>query len=266
MFYDRLKIACKNANTSVTATLKAIGIGTANGTYWKNGSIPSSDVIVKLAEFLNVSTDYLLLGKEHIPVSQFSEEQELIDNYNSVDIVAKAMIRERARTLAELAAERAAEQSKKATKSVPSSADERPTPQKPLPFPTAPEQEEEKFYVDICSLPASAGTGVYLDDRSTEPLQIVHTNIAERANYAVRVSGDSMEPRFFDGDIVLVETCPSVEEGEIGIFVVDGEGFIKKYGGDRLISLNPKYKDMLLKKYESSFCRGRVLGIAEVVE
>ncbi|MBP0982711.1 MAG: S24 family peptidase [Oscillospiraceae bacterium] len=173
----------------------------------------------------------------------------------------------KAETLAEIAAERAAEQAKKEEETAQSSADPRPDPQKPLPFPTEPEQdEEEKFYVDICSLPASAGTGVYLDDSSTEPLQIVHTDIAERANYAVRVSGDSMMPEYNDGDIVLVETCRSVEVGEIGIFVVDGEGYIKKYGGDRLISLNSKYKDMLLKRYEAVYCRGRVLGIAEVVD
>lgn len=64
MFYEQLKKACKMRKTSVTAVLKQIGIGTANGTYWKNGSVPSSDIVVKLAELLNVSTDYLLLGKE----------------------------------------------------------------------------------------------------------------------------------------------------------------------------------------------------------
>ena len=35
MFYDQLKQACKDNNTSITAVLKKIGIGTANGTYWK---------------------------------------------------------------------------------------------------------------------------------------------------------------------------------------------------------------------------------------
>ncbi|MGN0682154.1 MAG: helix-turn-helix transcriptional regulator [Oscillospiraceae bacterium] len=124
----------------------------------------------------------------------------------------------------------------------------------------------ERFYVDIYSLPASAGTGVYLDDSRTEPLQIVHTDIAERANYAVRVSGDSMIPDYNDSDIVLVETCPSVEIGEIGIFLVDGEGYIKKYGGDKLISLNPKYPDISLRNVEYAYCRGRVLGIADPIK
>ena len=106
---------------------------------------------------------------------------------------------------------------------------------------------------------------MYLDDSHAEPLKIKHTTIAERANYAVRVSGDSMTPEYNDGDIVLVETCPEVIIGEIGIFVVDGEGYIKQFGGDKLISLNPKYSDISLRNCESSSCRGRVLGIAELV-
>ncbi|MDE5765459.1 MAG: helix-turn-helix domain-containing protein [Ruminococcus sp.] len=66
MFYEQLRKACKSNHTSITAVLKKIGLGTANGTYWKNGSAPSSDTVVQLAELLNVSTDYLLLGKEDL--------------------------------------------------------------------------------------------------------------------------------------------------------------------------------------------------------
>lgn len=65
MFYEQLKKACKEKNTTITAVLKKIGVGTANGTYWKNGSVPSSDIVIQLSEFLNVSTDYLLTGKDN---------------------------------------------------------------------------------------------------------------------------------------------------------------------------------------------------------
>lgn len=225
------------------------------------------DDLIKISEKFQLSLDFLIKGENIQGNMLTATEKSLLEVFNQLSSDDQIRISERAETLAELAAERAAEQAKKAEETSPSSADARPAPQNPLPFPTEPEQdEEEKFYVDICSLPTSAGTGVYLDDSSTEPLQIVHTDIAERANYAVRVSGDSMIPKYCSGDIVLVETCPSVEVGEIGIFVVDGEGFIKKYGGDRLISLNPKYDDILLHEYDSVYCRGRVLGVAEVVD
>lgn len=258
MFYDRLKIACEKANTSVTATLKAIGIGTANGTYWKNGSIPSSDVIVKLAEFLDVSTDYLLLGKEHIRAEHFSEEQELINDYNSVDIVAKAMIRERARTLAELAAEQKENKYKKRLEATGSYSNNASVE---LPLGNIDDTIEINYY----DMPSSAGTGSFLDHTQYERTQIKRTPEAERADFAIPIVGDSMEPDFHSGDVVLVKSCPYVHKGEIGIFVLDGEAYIKQYDGDRLVSLNKKYPPLNLSNFETAVCLGRVLGIAEPV-
>lgn len=255
MFYDRLKIACKNAHTTVTATLKAIGVGTANGTYWKNGSAPSSDVVVKLAEFLNVSTDFLLLGKNETAMASSPDIIELISAYNSVDTIGKAIIRERALTLAELAAERAAEQAKKSAKSVEPTADELP------PEPTA-------HSIDYYDYPASAGTGLFLDEATAEKIDVVATPEAFRADFAIPIKGDSMEPDFSSGDIVLVESCPCVSRGEIGIFVLNGEAFIKEFGGNCLISHNTDkdYPPIMLKEYESAVCMGRVLGKAEIIK
>lgn len=266
MFYDNLKAVCDRKGIKITPLVAECGGAKGSISNWRKGAAPNSDIVLKLAVRLNVSTDYLLTG--YNSSVQLSEEQnKILSVFNSLSPIDKGRVVERAETLAELAAERAAAQAKKAKANDQSSVDPRPVHQKMLPFPVVPEQYgKDNCYIDICSFPASAGTGVYLEDSSTEPLQIVHTDIADRANYAIRVSGDSMIPEYSDGDIVLVETCRSVEVGEIGIFIVDGEGYIKKYGGDRLISLNPKYKDMLLKRYEAVYCRGRVLGIADVVE
>ena len=69
-----------------------------------------------------------------------------------------------------------------------------------------------------------------------------------------------MEPKFRDGDILLVEDCDGVQVGELGIFVLDGSGYFKKFGGDRLISLNPEYAPILLKDFSDIHCTGRVVG------
>lgn len=105
-----------------------------------------------------------------------------------------------------------------------------------------------------------------LDEGFTEPMQIKPTSIAERANYAVRVSGNSMEPEYYNGDIVLVKTCPDVDIGEIGIFIVNDQGYIKQRGKDKLISLNPKSPDVDIHEGDVVYCRGRVLGKAEPIE
>lgn len=68
-----------------------------------------------------------------------------------------------------------------------------------------------------------------------------------------------MEPEFSDGDKVYVVQQPSVDVGEIGIFIINDEAFIKKLGKGQLISLNPEYKPISFKKDDSKQFR-RFLG------
>ena len=106
----------------------------------------------------------------------------------------------------------------------------------------------------------SAGGGVHLESNEATEISVVETEKTRRADFALRVSGDSMEPRFHDGDILLVENNPEIAVGELGIFICDGEGYFKKFGGDRLISLNDKYAPIPLDSFGSFTCRGTVIG------
>ncbi len=105
----------------------------------------------------------------------------------------------------------------------------------------------------------SAGFGNPLDEPPEEEIEIPDTPENRRGDYVVRVSGNSMTPAFRDGDLVLVEKNARVEEGEIGIFVLNGESFIKKQGVDELISLNPDYPPKPYGQGDSIQCCGRVL-------
>ena len=69
MFFEQLSRACELRDTSVTAVAAKLGISKSNVTNWKNGTMPNSDVVVRLSELLDVSTDYLLLGKEETAIS-----------------------------------------------------------------------------------------------------------------------------------------------------------------------------------------------------
>ena len=84
--------------------------------------------------------------------------------------------------------------------------------------------------------------------------------VTDEADFAVKVYGDSMLPKYASGDILLVKSAESVDTGEYGIFSVDGESFVKKFGGDRLISLNPAYADISLSEFSRIVCFGKVLG------
>lgn len=112
--------------------------------------------------------------------------------------------------------------------------------------------------IALYDVPVSAGCGSFLDTPSSSVIKLDVGELADRADYAVKVSGDSMEPKYHDGDIVIVESCGQVPVGAIGIFLVGGESYIKKYAGDRLHSVNPAYKDIQLTG--DSICLGRVLA------
>ena len=113
---------------------------------------------------------------------------------------------------------------------------------------------------------ASSGTGNWLDEEYNVRVKVKDTPEARRANIVIRVSGDSMEPRFSDGDNVLVRIQPDIEVGDIGLFIVDNEGYIKRKGKNELISLNPQYDNIQIGEFTEYQCFGKVLGKAEIVE
>ena len=115
--------------------------------------------------------------------------------------------------------------------------------------------------LDWYTLPASAGTGNILDSDLAEELFVPESAVAEQADFVISVGGDSMEPTYHDGDKVFVEKCDSVDIGEIGIFVVNGDVYIKELGNQGLISHNEKYKPIRIGENDSVYCCGRVIGV-----
>ena len=105
--------------------------------------------------------------------------------------------------------------------------------------------------------PASAGTGMQLDYATMKTMQIRGDDPPKYADYVLRISGDSMEPKFSDGDFIFVQKTDVIEYGDIGIFFFDGNSYIKKYTADGLESLNPDYS--LIPANEDVKCLGKVL-------
>jgi phage repressor protein C with HTH and peptisase S24 domain len=102
---------------------------------------------------------------------------------------------------------------------------------------------------------AAAGTGFYFDDIPTDTIEAPYL---ENADFIIGVSGDSMEPTFSDGDLVYVEKRQVIDTGDIGIFIVNGQCYIKEAGENGLISHNQKYA--LIPGSEQINCVGKVLG------
>ncbi len=106
---------------------------------------------------------------------------------------------------------------------------------------------------------ASAGTGqIIFDMPPTKRIEIPNTPEYRKVDYAIGVNGTSMQPLYDDGDMLLVEMTEDIEIGDIGIFRINGESFVKKLGESELISLNPAAKNIPLN--ESAGCMGKVIG------
>lgn len=238
MFYEIFTNLCAEKNISPTATLQSLKISTSKLTAWKNGSLPSASVLILLSEFFQTSIDYLLKGesKSSSTVDLTADEHELLQYFKKLSDKSKGIVLGRAEQLAELED----------------------------PIANEPEQvEEPTIQIKHSYYRVSAGTGFDLPEGDNwEMIDIPDTPEARKADFAITIKGNSMEPVYFDGDIVLVKQQPAVELGEIGIFNIENNGYIKKFGGDRLISLNDAYDDIILSEYDEdcNHCLGKVIG------
>jgi len=59
-FFDQLVALCKEKGVSPNFLAKEIGASSGSVTAWKQGALPRSATLSKIAEYFNVSTDYLL--------------------------------------------------------------------------------------------------------------------------------------------------------------------------------------------------------------
>ena len=116
-----------------------------------------------------------------------------------------------------------------------------------------------KRLIRLYDLPVSAGHGNYLDHGEHEMIEVDNT-VPSTADYALRVSGDSMTPRFVDQQIIFVHERAALDEGEIGIFCLNNDVYLKKLGRGCLISLNSRYDPIPIGEYDELRVFGKVVG------
>ena len=246
----RLKSERKITNDKLSE-LTGIPLGTLSKILAGISDSPKLSNIIAIADALECSLDYLVKGtpenNNNYALNRY--EMELVETYRALDSYGKEMVsmvvtKEKERCLVKGSVISEENGDKKA---------------KILPALNG-SKDMGRRSVLLYNLPVSAGPGVYLDDNDTEEINIPDNEKTAMADFALRISGNSMEPKYHDGDIVLVESVNSVRVGELGIFILDGNGYFKKFGGDCLVSLNPEFEDIMLKNYAESVCCGRVVG------
>lgn len=229
---ERVRFYRENAGIEQKELAKRIGITGNSVSNWENGrSRPDINLIPDLCRVLDVSL-YELFGLTD-PLEHYSRaEQEHMETYRNLSAGHRYAVDQLISSLSD--AEKAA---------------------------TVPQLRTLMHFTR--SLAAGTGDPTEFEDSSTQ-IFLYADRISNRANCVFTVSGDSMEPTYHDGDLVLVERIPDAPQlvsGEIGAFIVGNETYIKQYEEDGLHSLNPKYKPMHFADETSVYLIGRVLGI-----
>ncbi len=228
----RIKERREFLGMSRTELADLIGVTPSAIANYENGiSSPKIDLLYKLFEALKCDANYLYQDemKEFSNDSTTEDEAEIIKKYRSLDSLDKKAISDLLNTLSG----RRSDQEE--VKAYP-----------PLLYP---------YYGHI----ASAGTGQFVfNDVPTDMIEVENTPINAQADFAIGVNGDSMMPTYNDGDVLLVKKQASVNIGEIGIFMIDGEAFVKEFDGSVLKSHNTSYKDIPISS--NTICFGKVIG------
>jgi len=255
MIAERLKILRRELKLSKRDLVAQLPLNYSTYANYESGfREPNSEVLQILAGHFGVSLDYLLgVSNNRRKADEIAvltdEEHEHIHLYRSLDTHGREVVdlvlqkeHERAAFLAKPMHEH----------------DSQP--------------EDDWVVLNVFQQRASAGLGSYLSDDSDEDYEVVRfmaTPISKRADFCVKIKGESMEPKICDGDIVFVKAVPKVEIDSVGIFVYEGEAFCKRLRVDQkngtlfLESLNKAYAARHITNPESLRTVGLVIGIAE---
>lgn len=126
-------------------------------------------------------------------------------------------------------------------------------------------KSEEQKRIPILS-DVSAGYGKEALEEATHWIKLPSI-IAKNADFGTFVSGDSMEPKINDGDLLLVQNIPQLDSGMIGIFLLNDNVFCKRYHYNPITketvlkSLNLNYKPIIVTDEDDFRIVGKVVGI-----
>lgn len=232
---SRIKEARTALNYTQSELAEALEITTgAVANYENEVSVPKPEILYKLMNVLKCDANYLYQDMYNSKNNDFiisSNEQSFIKKYRSLDGYGRKAINnvldveyERCNTVLE---------------------------------------EDVPAYITkpYYAVGASAGNGEYLfDDLDKTSITLPDTPLNNNADLVIAVRGHSMEPTYQDGDKLLVKKQSELNVGDIGVFIINGESFVKELGKDRLISHNKQYQDIHCNDYDKMVTVGKVIG------
>ncbi len=206
----------------------ASSLGIAKSTYHgyeNNKREPDIQKIRAICKLLDVSSDELLELKD-IQVHHTDEELDILKKLSALDVSGRQFIS----SIIDLELSRGSAK--------------------------ASSINSDYIYLDV--LPSSPAENA--QDAYSPALKVKNTSISKKSDFVIRMSGESMLPRFFDGESMLIKSQNELQNGDYGVFNVNGKYYVRQYGGDRLIALNTEYRDIFVSECEIFQIIGKVLG------
>ena len=216
-FSERLRQRREELSMSRADLARRLGVSPSSiGNYETGVSTPKEEVLLQLFDALGVDANYLYRDSfRAVSDSCSAEERSLLEKYRRLGLTGR-------QTVQTMLDAMTAWQTEMEADAAPS---------------------EERTIRIYCS-PAAAGYAAPAFGEDFE-MMTVTDEVPVGAEMAVRIQGDSMEPLIHDGSAVYVNHDP-LQNGDVGIFCVDGEMLCKQY-----------YKDPLGMVYLFSLNRAR---------
>lgn len=260
-FRSRLKEARKNRKMTQTQLGDAIGVAKSTiASYELGNSHPDVSKIQEIISVLGIDANYLWqdeMSEQQVSFRATLGEQEHIEKYRLLDPHGRKMVDF---TINEETSRMEQEASNKKQRVI-QLFGEAPSPA---------DNEEEYEDMPIATYEAAGGVPRYIGEEDFEMLRVPSRSVPYGADFGVRIKGDSMEPDIPDGCIVWVRPQDDIENGEIGIFIVEefseAEATCKQAKKDnmgRLValdSLNPGWKPLTGEVVRNARCIGKVVG------
>lgn len=301
-FIDRLILLLSERDITAYRLAKELDISESLISKWRKNpnTDPSASIALKISEFFQVNIEWLLIGKgekynktpqkskEYINTTYKNPiERHIIENFIQLsEEEQRKVINYSAKFLPDDLDEPAATPVRPPTKQAQQAAQVKQKPQpNPAPSPKVTplkkdtlkevlliedidfDNEEETAEYNILDQRVSAGISNYFDENISFETVIYPVNqVPQGTDFGIRLSGDSMSPRYKDKQVVWIEETIQLNDGEIGFFIYENEAYCKQLHLNpskkqvTLFSLNRESPDIQITNFESFRTIGRVLN------
>ena len=206
----------------------------------KNENFPKGKDLKKLAEIFNVTSDYLLgLADEEKEKYHNERNHEILTIFNQLE-------KDRQSNVIDYATSQLNEQVSTKTTTI------------------LDKYKNDDYIIDYVEGLVAAGRGIFQEDNLHMEVRLRVDDVPDNYDTIAKVAGDSMEPNFKNGEVVLIKETGFDYDGAVYAIDWDGQTYIKKVyrepDGLRLVSLNPKYKDRFAPYDEEPRIIGKIVG------